>query len=432
MTVKKIKEMIFNTSFIEYLFFLIILLSLPYSDKTPVISDKAEILGYMIFFYFIIARAMAFKNDPLRRTELRPGFDEYIILAICVTGILAAVLYSDSIGKGIKKPLMFFIAYLGISSYAKINEITEKFIIRLLFCYIAVALIHSIVEYCFSFQALFNYFTGKIKYSEYLNSSWNLLYPNYNYFARNVMIGFICSLSIYLFYLVKEDSFYKKTIIFILICFFGTTILLSFSRTSILAAAVYALLILTYFIIIYRDKINKFITIKNVVFILCACCLLLYFLIHYDFISAIIVKTKNQGSTHRFGLWKSFIEQEINLLPDIKFFIGHGYRNKSTDISTIWANITGNHVHNNFLFIWYNYGFISMVMFIILLIKMWISNFKVMSRIWFIYFIPLSYMCVANFESQITKANLRLEVIFFFIFLLLPYNMYLKNLNKTG
>ena len=242
----------------------------------------------------------------------------------------------------------------------------------------------------------------------------------------------MCSLSIYLFYLVKADEFVNKNIILIIFGFFGTTLLLLYGRTSILAVIVYVVLLLTYFIITYRNNISKFITIKHAAIILGTCGLVLYFLIHYDFISALIAKTINRGSSHRFGLWKSFIEQEIRLFPDIKFFIGHGYRNKSTDFYAIWANILGNHVHNNFLFIWYNYGFISMVMFIVLLLKIWISNFKVISRIWFIYFIPLSYMCVASFESQITKANFRLEVFFFLIFLLLPYNMYLKNQNKAG
>jgi len=432
MTLNSIRKKIFNTTFIEYLIFFIILLSLPFSDKTPTISDIAEKLILLLFVYLTITRALLIRTNPLQRFELRPALDEFIIFMICVTGILAAILYSDSVGKGIRKPLIFFISYMGISSYAKINEINEKFIIRILYFYVGVVLINSIAEYCFSSQALFSYFTGEINYSEYVRRSWNLLYPNYNYFARNVMIGFICSLSIYLYYLVKGAELYKKNIYFILIGFFGVTILLSFSRTSILAVTLYVLLIITYFIVTYMHTVRKLITIKKAAFILSLCCVLLYFLIHFNFISAIITKTMNQGSTHRFDIWKSFLEHEINLFPDLKFFIGHGYRNKSTDISAIWSNITGNHIHNNFLFIWYNYGFISMVMFILLLAKIWISNTKVMSRIWFIYFIPLSYLGVAFFESQITKANARFEVIFFFLFLLMPYNMYLKNRNKSG
>ena len=106
--INRIRDWIFNASYIEYSIFLIIVLSLPYSDKTPVLSGIAEILGFMLLIYFTIARALAFKNNTLRRTELRPSFDEYIILAICVTGILAAILFGDSIGKGIKETFNIF------------------------------------------------------------------------------------------------------------------------------------------------------------------------------------------------------------------------------------------------------------------------------------------------------------------------------------
>ena len=184
---------------------------------------------------------------------------------------------------------------------------------------------------------------------------------------------------------------------------------------------------MTYICIYRRNAILKQLTIKSISFVFIVAVLFIYFLFHFDFVDAIVAKTQNQGSSFRFGFWSAFIDRQLELFPDLRFFLGHGYKNTNSTFYEIWRDHPGKHVHNNFMFIWYNYGFISMVLFVVLLIKIFVANLKILDKLWFIYFIPLGYMSVTFFESILARHSFRFEVILFFLFLLIPYNMYFKN-----
>lgn len=420
---------LFTPEIAESALFFIIILSVPYIMKNKLLFKGNEIIVSLAFVYIISVRVF---QVSFRKIIQNISSDEFFITAICILAVIAGFLNNEKIFKDIEKPVMFFLSYIGISSFAKTRTITENTFIRILILYIIVVLVHTFIEYIVSFPLLFNYLTSKISYRDYCWNSWNLLYPNYNYFARTPMVGMMASLSLCFYYFLNKSERQITMLFFILSVFFGLTVLLTFSRTSIFASAVYFLLLFFYFIIVYRTRIRdrlklKYILIGSVILIAG-----LLFLLHFNFIDAVIVKTQQQGSTHRFNLWESFLEKEKSIFPSLQFFLGHGFKQKNSIFFSIWSDVAGRHVHNNFLFIWYNYGLITMILFIIVLIKLWISNFKIIDKVWFVYFIPLSYMCVAFFETLLTKTNYRLEVIFFFIFLILPYNMYLQGRNNRG
>lgn len=389
--------------------------------------DFVPKIAYIFFYYIVFVRLFELKNYPFKKIVNKISIDEYIMIAICLIGVIAAFFQDSIIMVQLCKPFVLLIVYIGISSVMKLTEITDEKIFSIIYFYLGITFFHVLIEYIYSFESIVNYISGKSLYAKYLDSSWNFIYDNYNYFARNVMIGFIVSFSLLLYSFIYSASRKKVILYFGLCIFFGFTIFLSFSRTSILSSTLYVIMILVFFVAMFWKKISERFSIKTILFMITTLVISGYILYNYNFFQEIIIKTQTRGSTHRFGLWIEFLKQEQRSFPSVDFFIGHGYMSKDYEFYKIWANILGGHVHNNFLFFWYNFGLISMVLFILLLVKVWISSYKIINKIWYIYFISISYLGVLMFESLIIRKNLRFEVIFFFIFLLLPYNIYLHS-----
>ena len=190
--------------FFECLIYSMIIISLPYSSSgTPFLRNIGKLLFIILFFYLLAVRWKIYKNSSLNKFNLKLGFDEYIIIFISTLGIILWVFNPDIGIRGLRKPFLFMAVYLSISSCAKMIKVDKKLLIRILFFYLSVVFIHLIAEYIYSFHMFFDYISGLITYRTYVLNSWNLLYPNYNFFAKNLMVGFICSLSLYLYFLVK-------------------------------------------------------------------------------------------------------------------------------------------------------------------------------------------------------------------------------------
>ena len=155
---------LFTPEIAEFALFFIIILSVPYIMKNKLLFKGIEIIVSLAFVYIISVRVFQVSSKKIMQNI---SSDEILITAICILAVIAGFLNNDKIFKDIDKPVMFFLSYIGISSFAKTRSITENTFIRILILYIIVVLVHTFIEYIVSFPLLFNYLTFKISYGDY-------------------------------------------------------------------------------------------------------------------------------------------------------------------------------------------------------------------------------------------------------------------------
>ncbi len=116
--------------------------------------------------------------------------------------------------------------------------------------------------------------------------------------------------------------------------------------------------------------------------------------IKYDLIENIIDKTRQQGSTFRVDIWKTFLRSRLELFPDIKFFIGEGFKSFSRGIQHYPGAFPGDpltHVHNLFLDLWGRFGLINMLLIMYFLFNI-LKGKSVGKAILFNLFIPVALL----------------------------------------
>lgn len=381
--------------------------------KLPVI-----VIMSLLFSYFIKERI---------KKNIKCSFDEIIAISISIIGLISGFFILTPIHHlNILKPVLFSLSYIGISSFVKTYEIDSSKILFFLKLILFLSFIHYIYAVIVSFDSIILFVSNKLTFDSYRAMAWKGLYLNYNRFGWTLLIGFIssCVLSFYNYFEIKKvktSLFYA----FISLAFFSG-IIMSSSRSSLWGILVFTLCMMIVGIKKifkennYTDKRFWVYTVIGVVFIY------LLFWFYFDIFEFIIKKTMLVGTSVRTKLWKVFIITQWANFPDIRFFLGHGYRLKIDPLFRSYG-----HVHNNYLFVWGQYGLIGMLLFITKYIHLLKTNLKKFNKYWYIWFIPISILFMIFFESILVRKNLKIEVLFLYLFILIPYNDALREKKKS-
>ena len=266
--------------------------------------------------------------------------------------------------------LMILYLFSNISSTKLLNKIGNYFIIGILIS---------------SMFGLYNYFFGANQFYRLQGLFKN---PNHLAFAINFITPF-------LFFKLKNEN--RKFLNFILIIFFTTIVFLTASRTGLLIQ-VFSLL---YLITIFSKNILNFI------FAFFIGIIFTYFIVFplLEINTNILNRFEKSNYETGSGRW-DIIDAAMNLGIDT-YFTGVGigqYRFYHLDYISLTAYQTvldfKLSTHNHFLDLLINYGFISFLLFVIIIITLFKTFFKKRGTQFYKYLLLILFILIVSSLSQ--------------------------------
>ncbi len=365
-TIKRIAHYSINSRLLHYFLLTYILLCSTilsssyfkiHLDKNWFLSGMVGVAPVYILFSLIFFRLFIKKMKFEKHEYL---FGVYILFSMLSVFLNAANM--TEVWNAIKLPLVVGITFIGISSYVKLTE-TSVYLDFLLYFVMFIAFFLSVKSYMSGIQIiLIQYNNGGGNVINILQNPLNWLgfYNNPNRLSITLLPG-ILSASILIYRSWKNDNF-KRWILylmyFISFLLFVNMILLQCRGTI----SVY-LIFLTWIVILYfknggsknvkgRRYIKAGFTILGIV--------LVFFILneYLHIIDSIINKTRTRGSTHRFDIWKSFLNYQFNRSGLFHILFGNSIVGKVI----VYNPHLKDHLTHNFIFeTWGRYGFFALI-----------------------------------------------------------------------